>query len=102
MALRHKGYLLLPRSLRVYHRQGSEKGALKDMTFALGNIRLLEDAGVDPGGLRAEAEKMRTGGQTVMFVAVDGRLLGYWVGLIRSRIRLLKQSSSFTKKTSES
>jgi Cu+-exporting ATPase len=52
------------------------KGRIEGHDVALGNIRLLEDAGVDPGGLRAEAEKMRTGGQTVMFVAVDGKAVG--------------------------
>src|ERR1035438_6919729 len=31
---------------------------------------------MDPAGLAAEAEKMRTEGQTVMFVAVDGKLAG--------------------------
>jgi Cu+-exporting ATPase len=36
----------------------------------------LEDAGIDPGALRAEADKMRTGGQTVMFVALDGKAVG--------------------------
>jgi Cu+-exporting ATPase len=42
----------------------------------LGNRRLLEDASVDPISLAAEAEAMRADGQTVMFVAVDGKLAG--------------------------
>jgi Cu+-exporting ATPase len=52
------------------------KGRIEGHDVALGNIRLLEDAGIDPGGLRDEAEKMRSGGQTVMFVAVDGKAVG--------------------------
>ncbi len=52
------------------------KGRIEGHDVALGNIRLLEDAGIDAGGLRDEAEKMRSGGQTVMFVAVDGKAVG--------------------------
>jgi len=37
---------------------------------------LMEDSSVDPGALTAEAEAMRADGQTVMFVAVDGKLAG--------------------------
>jgi Cu+-exporting ATPase len=42
----------------------------------LGNRKLMEDSSVDPGILTSEAETMRADGQTVMFVAVDGRLAG--------------------------
>jgi Cu+-exporting ATPase len=42
----------------------------------LGNRRLMEDSGVDPGSLATEAEAMRADGQTVMFVAVGGKLAG--------------------------
>jgi Cu+-exporting ATPase len=42
----------------------------------LGNHKLLEELGVDGGLLRDQAEAMRSDGQTVMFVAVDGRLAG--------------------------
>jgi Cu+-exporting ATPase len=52
------------------------KGRIEGHDVALGNIRLLEDASIDSGGLRDEAEKMRSGGQTVMFVAVDGKAVG--------------------------
>jgi Cu+-exporting ATPase len=43
---------------------------------AVGNLRLLEDAAVDPGPLTSEAESLRREGQTVMFVAVDGKAAG--------------------------
>ena len=42
----------------------------------LGNRKLLEDFSVAPGDLAAKAEKMRTEGRTVMFVAVDGKGAG--------------------------
>ncbi len=42
----------------------------------LGNRWLMEDAGVQTGGLAEEAEAMRADGQTVMFVAAGGQLAG--------------------------
>jgi Cu+-exporting ATPase len=51
-------------------------GKLEGQTISLGNRRLLEDQGVDPGDLTAKAETLRQDGQTVMFVAVDGRIAG--------------------------
>jgi Cu+-exporting ATPase len=43
---------------------------------ALGNVRLLESLGLDPGPLPAQAEALRREGQTVMFLCADGRALG--------------------------
>jgi P-type Cu+ transporter len=51
-------------------------GRLEGHTVGLGNRRLLEDQGVDPGDLADKAETLRRDGQTVMFVAVDGRVAG--------------------------
>lgn len=48
------------------------KGRVEGHAVSFGNIRVLDDAGIDPGALRAEAEKMRT----VMFVTVDDRAIG--------------------------
>jgi Cu+-exporting ATPase len=45
-------------------------------TVGLGNLRLLEELGIVPGDLAAEAEALRGDGQTVMFVAVDGLVAG--------------------------
>jgi Cu+-exporting ATPase len=42
----------------------------------LGNVSLLEDRQVDASGLAAEAEGPRKEGQTLMFVAVDGKPAG--------------------------
>ncbi len=43
---------------------------------AIGNWRLLEEVTVEPGPLATEAEDLRQEGQTVMFVAIDGRPAG--------------------------
>jgi Cu+-exporting ATPase len=55
-------------------------GTVDGRRAALGNRALLDDLGIDPGigpgSLAERAEAMRGEGQTVMFVAVDGRLAG--------------------------
>ena len=51
-------------------------GTVDGHAVALGNRALLDDLGVDPGKLAAQAEAMRSEGQTVMFVAVDGKAAG--------------------------
>jgi Cu+-exporting ATPase len=43
---------------------------------ALGNIRLMQDLNVGVEALRAEADALRGDGQTVMFVAIDGKAAG--------------------------
>jgi Cu+-exporting ATPase len=43
---------------------------------ALGNLRLLEELNVDAANLSSRAEEFRRDGQTVMFVAINGRLAG--------------------------
>jgi Cu+-exporting ATPase len=43
---------------------------------ALGNRALLDQLGIDPGALETRAQALRAQGQTVMFVAVDGRPVG--------------------------
>ncbi|MBC7924612.1 MAG: heavy metal translocating P-type ATPase [Bryobacteraceae bacterium] len=45
-------------------------------SVAIGNSRLLQDLSVDAGALSERADQMRTEGQTVMFVAVDGKSAG--------------------------
>ncbi len=51
-------------------------GTVEGREVALGNLRLMNDLGVDPGTLVAEADKGRAEGQTVMFVAIDGKAAG--------------------------
>ncbi len=51
-------------------------GTVDGRSVALGNQRLMNDLGITLGPLVEQAEAMRADGQTVMFVAVDGRLAG--------------------------
>ena len=51
-------------------------GKVDGHTVALGNIKLLEDAGIDVGDLSKQADSGRAEGQTMIFVAVDGRAAG--------------------------
>jgi Cu+-exporting ATPase len=52
------------------------KARVEGLSLLLGNRRLMEDSGVSPESLAAEAEAMSADGQTVMFVAVEGKLAG--------------------------
>jgi Cu+-exporting ATPase len=51
-------------------------GRVDGHRVALGNLALLAQEGIAPGDLAARAETLRTDGQTVMFVAADGRGVG--------------------------
>ncbi|HEY0284114.1 MAG TPA: heavy metal translocating P-type ATPase [Vicinamibacterales bacterium] len=51
-------------------------GRVEGRAVAIGNMRYLEDLGIDPGPLRARAEELRLDGQTVVFVVVDGVAAG--------------------------
>ena len=51
-------------------------GIVAGKQVALGNQALLDELGVDPGKIAAQAEAMRSEGQTVMFVTVDGKAAG--------------------------
>ena len=52
------------------------KARIDGKLVALGNQKLMEDAGVGVEPLSAAAEALRADGQTVMFVAVDGKAAG--------------------------
>ena len=52
------------------------KGTIDGHHVALGNRRLLEDLGIEPGEADGRAEKMRGEGETVMFLVMDGKLAG--------------------------
>lgn len=51
-------------------------GRVDKAKVLLGNTKLLDDFSVEPGELATQAEQMRNEGQTVMFVAIDGRMAG--------------------------
>jgi Cu+-exporting ATPase len=52
------------------------RGTLEGRRVLIGNAALLVDAGVDAGPLAGRAQALQAEGQTVMFVAVDGRAAG--------------------------
>ena len=51
-------------------------GVVDSRRVALGNAALLDELGIEAGELATQAETLRTEGQTVMFVVVDGEALG--------------------------
>ena len=52
------------------------KGRLADRVLLLGNARLMEAAKIDVAPLEGRADKLRQGGETVMFLGAGGRLAG--------------------------
>ncbi len=71
-------------------------GTVDGHAVALGNRKLLDELHVDPGELAERADRLRADGQTVMFLALDGKAAGL-VGVADSikdstaeAIRLLK------------
>ncbi|WP_296744308.1 heavy metal translocating P-type ATPase [Mesorhizobium sp.] len=51
-------------------------GTVSGRTVALGNAAMMADLGIGASALAARTEAMQAEGKTVMFVAVDGRLVG--------------------------
>ncbi len=51
-------------------------GVVVGRKIALGNLNLLQDQCIDVGDLPSQADALRSEGQTVMFLAVDGRAAG--------------------------
>src|SRR5262249_16669366 len=51
-------------------------GRVDEKRMVLGNRALMETFGIEIGGLAKLAEELRGDGQTVMFVAIDGKLGG--------------------------
>jgi Cu+-exporting ATPase len=51
-------------------------GQVEGRKVVLGNVALMTEQGINPDALRPRVEALRTEGQTVMLVAVDGRLAG--------------------------
>ena len=42
----------------------------------IGNLRIMQEAGIERGTLEAEADRLRMEGATAIFVAIDGRMAG--------------------------
>ena len=52
------------------------RGQVSGADVAIGNAAMLEEVGAEPGALAERAIALRAEGQTVMFVAIDGRAVG--------------------------
>lgn len=52
------------------------RGRVGGKQVALGNQRLMQESAVSIEGLSAKADALRANGETVMFVAIDGKLAG--------------------------
>ncbi len=51
-------------------------GSVEGRRLVIGNLRIMREAGIDAGGLEAEADSLRQEGATVVFVAIDGKAAG--------------------------
>lgn len=51
-------------------------GAVEGRAVALGNLKLFEELGIAPGDLAVRADSLRSDGQTVMLLAIDGHAAG--------------------------
>lgn len=51
-------------------------GRVDEAQVVIGNRKLVEDLGIQPGALAERAEGLRAAGQTVMFVAVNNKVAG--------------------------
>ncbi len=52
------------------------RGRVRNRQLLIGNARLMQDHGIEPGDWAARADQRRRRGQTVMLVAVDGAIAG--------------------------
>ncbi|MCA1851083.1 MAG: copper-translocating P-type ATPase, partial [Beggiatoa sp.] len=52
------------------------QGEIDGHRVVVGNLRLLEALGIYPAPLTGHAERLRADGQTVMYIAIDGRAAG--------------------------
>jgi Cu+-exporting ATPase len=51
-------------------------GTSQSKRIAIGNAALMQDLGASPNALQTRAEALQQGGETVMFIAVDGEFAG--------------------------
>jgi Cu+-exporting ATPase len=52
------------------------RGSVDNLAVVLGNQKFMEELGIDSQSLTAKAESLRTGGQTVMYVAIEKKIAG--------------------------
>lgn len=51
-------------------------GVVESRAVALGNLKLFEELAISPGDLTTRADELRSDGQTVMLLAIDGKAAG--------------------------
>jgi Cu+-exporting ATPase len=49
-------------------------GTVDGRRVVIGNIRMMQEVGIEPGTLAAEAERLRDEGATAIYIAIDGRI----------------------------
>ncbi len=74
-----RGLTLLDAQEFESHAGKGVTGQVDGVEVLLGNDKLLSDYSIDPGFLATQAEELRSEGQTVMLVAVDGQIAGLLV-----------------------
>jgi len=73
---KEKGIVLQQSSGFESHTGRGVSGRVAEVDVLLGNAKLLQEHNVSPGNAEAQADAMRADGNTVMYVAADGRLAG--------------------------
>jgi Cu+-exporting ATPase len=73
---RERGVTLAPVSDFASATGKGVSGVVEGRRVTIGNLRQMEDLGVDLAGLRSRAEELRAKGQTVMLVAIDAKAAG--------------------------
>ena len=76
-AAEERGLALLPVDAFVSITGKGIVGTLQGRHVAIGNASLMTDVGASPEPLRDGAESLQREGQTVMYVAIDGRFAGF-------------------------
>ncbi len=75
-AARDRGLEPAPHTEFASHTGKGITGRVDGRVVALGNGRLMQDLGIEPGWLEPQAEQLAGQGATVMYIAVDGVALG--------------------------
>jgi Cu+-exporting ATPase len=56
--------------------EGANDSAVRSISVVVGNLRLMDERGIDTGSLTQEAERLASEGKTPMYAAIDGRAAG--------------------------
>jgi Cu+-exporting ATPase len=75
-AAEERGLVLAPSSQFKSQTGRGVVAVVEGRKIALGNIKLIEELGIDLNQAGNRAEDLRRAGQTAMFVAIDGRIAG--------------------------